>query len=217
MKTAVLGGGHGAYAAAADLAAAGHEVVLWRRDAAALDALRADPRIVRKDSAVRSVAIAGASADLGAAIAGAELIVVPLLATAQGDVARACAASRRRPGRLPAAGKLRQLRDGAARARGLGLRFAALGVVEFIDVGGADLLHHASREMAAAVDAARDAAPAIVAAHIAANRLGQKTGSGFYDYAGRDRAAYRRDLPGRTLAMVRHAGLWRPSAEDALP
>ena len=31
---------------------------------------------------------------------------------------------------------------------GLGLRFAALGVVEFIDFGGSDILHHASREMA---------------------------------------------------------------------
>ena len=31
---------------------------------------------------------------------------------------------------------------------GLGLRFAAIGVVEFIDFGGADILHHASREMA---------------------------------------------------------------------
>ena len=36
MKIAVLGGGHGCYAAAADLAEAGHEVRLWRRDGAAL-------------------------------------------------------------------------------------------------------------------------------------------------------------------------------------
>jgi len=36
MKLAILGGGHGCYAAAADLAEAGHEVMLWRRDAAAL-------------------------------------------------------------------------------------------------------------------------------------------------------------------------------------
>ena len=35
MKIAVLGGGHGAYAAAADLSQQGHEVRLWRRDAAA--------------------------------------------------------------------------------------------------------------------------------------------------------------------------------------
>ncbi|MGZ5133457.1 MAG: glycerol-3-phosphate dehydrogenase, partial [Caldimonas sp.] len=43
MKVAVLGGGHGCYAAAADLAEAGHEVRLWRRDAAALAAV-ADSR-----------------------------------------------------------------------------------------------------------------------------------------------------------------------------
>ena len=36
MKIAVLGGGHGAYAAAADLAEQGHEVRHWRRNAAAL-------------------------------------------------------------------------------------------------------------------------------------------------------------------------------------
>ena len=36
MKIAVLGGGHGCYAAAADLSEAGHEVRLWRRDVAAL-------------------------------------------------------------------------------------------------------------------------------------------------------------------------------------
>lgn len=38
MKIAVLGGGHGAYAAAADLGEQGHEVRLWRRNAAALSA-----------------------------------------------------------------------------------------------------------------------------------------------------------------------------------
>ena len=92
MKTAVLGGGHGAYAAAADLAAAGHEVVLWRRDAAALAALGARPAIVLKDEAgAREVPIAGASADLGAAVAGAQLIVVPLPATAQDELAHALA------------------------------------------------------------------------------------------------------------------------------
>ena len=116
----------------------------------------------------------------------------------------------------------RMVEEGAASAEeidkatrfGLGLRFAALGVVEFIDVGGVDILHHASREMAASVDAARYAAPAIVGAHVAANRLGLKTGSGFYDYAGRDVAAYRRDVLARTLAMVRHAGLWRAAADE---
>jgi opine dehydrogenase len=92
MRTAILGGGHGAYAAAADLAAAGHEVVLWRRDAVALAALGARPIIVLKDSAgTRNVPIAAATADIGAAVAGAELIVVPLPATSQDELARALA------------------------------------------------------------------------------------------------------------------------------
>ena len=50
MKIAVLGGGHGCYAAAADLAEAGHDVRLWRRDAAALAPLCASGSIVLKDA-----------------------------------------------------------------------------------------------------------------------------------------------------------------------
>ncbi|NPC56471.1 3-hydroxybutyryl-CoA dehydrogenase [Caenimonas soli] len=96
---------------------------------------------------------------------------------------------------------------------GLGLRFAALGVVEFIDFGGADILHHASREMSGSIDAARYTAPAVIGKMVADNRLGLKTGSGFYDYSGRDVAAYRRDVLARTLGMLKHAGLWRPPGE----
>jgi 3-hydroxybutyryl-CoA dehydrogenase len=99
---------------------------------------------------------------------------------------------------------------------GLGLRFAALGVVEFIDFGGADILNHASREMSASIDASRYAAPAIVERMVAEGRLGLKSGTGFYDYAGRDLAAYRADVLARTLGMLRHAGLWRPPAAETL-
>ena len=99
---------------------------------------------------------------------------------------------------------------------GLGLRFAALGVVEFIDFGGCDILHHASREMAAAIDPARYAAPPIVGRMVDEQRLGLKTGSGFYDYAGRDLMAYRRDVLARTLGMLTHAGLWRAPASETL-
>ena len=100
---------------------------------------------------------------------------------------------------------------------GLGLRFAALGVVEFIDFGGADILHHASREMSGSIAAARYTAPPVIGKMVADNRLGLKTGSGFYDYGGRDVAAYRLDVLARTLGMLRHAGLWRPPAETTLP
>jgi 3-hydroxybutyryl-CoA dehydrogenase len=100
---------------------------------------------------------------------------------------------------------------------GMGLRFAALGVVEFIDFGGCDILHHASREMAGSIDSARYTAPAIVERMMQEGKLGLKTGSGFYDYTGRDVAAYRRDVLARTLGMLRHAGLWRPPAESTQP
>ena len=99
---------------------------------------------------------------------------------------------------------------------GLGLRFAAIGVVEFIDFGGVDILHHASREMAGSIDAARYAAPAVIGTMVEQGHLGLKSGAGFYDYDGRDVAAYRRDVLGRTLAQVKGAGLWRPPAEDTL-
>ena len=90
MKIAVLGGGHGCYAAAADLSEAGHEVRLWRRDAAALQPVLDCGAITLKDAAgVREVPLALASADIGAAVRGAELVLIPSPAVAQADIARA--------------------------------------------------------------------------------------------------------------------------------
>ncbi|HEX5611111.1 MAG TPA: NAD/NADP octopine/nopaline dehydrogenase family protein [Burkholderiales bacterium] len=89
MKIAVLGGGNGAYAAAADLSEQGHEVRLWRRNAAAFGELRAI-RLIDVQGA-RDVPIARAGGELGKAIRGAELIVIPGPATAQEDIARAMA------------------------------------------------------------------------------------------------------------------------------
>lgn len=96
MKIAVLGGGNGAYAAAADLAERGRdrgdEVWLWRRDAEALGPLVDSPVIAIRDfRGEREVALTGASADLGAVLDGAALIVMPVPATAQADIARAMA------------------------------------------------------------------------------------------------------------------------------
>ena len=92
MKIAVLGGGHGCYAAAADLSEAGHEVRLWRRDAAALQPVAESGCITLKDAGgVREVKIALPTADIGRALNGAELIVVPTPAVAQADIARAMA------------------------------------------------------------------------------------------------------------------------------
>ncbi len=92
MRIAVLGGGHGCYAAAADLSEAGHEVALWRRDAAALQAVQHSGCITLKDAlGTREVPLALATADIAAALQGAELVVVPSPAIAQTDIANAMA------------------------------------------------------------------------------------------------------------------------------
>lgn len=118
----------------------------------------------------------------------------------------------------------RMIEEGAATAEeidratryGLGLRFAALGVVEFIDFGGADILYHASREMSASVSAERYRAPEVLNRMMAAGELGLKTGRGFYDYAGRDVNAYRRDVLSRTLGMLHHVGGFKPASRDTI-
>lgn len=88
MKIAVLGGGNGSYAAAADLSEAGHEIRFWRRDA---DAFRVvlDSRTIRlRDFAgTRDVRIALPTTDIAEAIRGADLIVAPTPAFAQHDLA----------------------------------------------------------------------------------------------------------------------------------
>ena len=124
MRIAVLGGGHGCYAAAADLAEAGHEVRLWRRDAAALAPLVESRALVLVDErGRREVAFAGASADIGAALAGAELIVLPTPALAQTDIAEAMAPHLRdgqvvflAPGTFGSVDMAREVRAPGARA-----------------------------------------------------------------------------------------------------
>lgn len=81
MRIAVLGGGNGAFAAAADLTAQGHEVRHWRRDASLLR-----ERINLEDAAGRrEIRIARACADMGEAVRGAELVFMPDPAFTQAD------------------------------------------------------------------------------------------------------------------------------------
>src|SRR4051812_3090342 len=90
MRIAVLGGGNGSFAAAGDMALAGHEVRLWRRDRAAVEAHNAaGGTIIVKDFRGRHEAKpALITNDIGAAVSGAELILCPVPATAQIDIAR---------------------------------------------------------------------------------------------------------------------------------
>jgi opine dehydrogenase len=89
VKIAVLGGGNGSFAAAGDFALQGHEVTLWRRDAAAVEAHRAaGPRIVVKDAnGCHDVPLVLVTTDIAEAIRSAELILCPTPAFAQHDIA----------------------------------------------------------------------------------------------------------------------------------
>ena len=90
MKIAVLGGGNGSFAAAGDFVLQGHDVRLWRRDAALVAQHReAGFRIVLKDSrGTHDIAVSLVTTDIGVAVAGAELILCPAPAFAQVDIAR---------------------------------------------------------------------------------------------------------------------------------
>lgn len=91
MRIAVLGGGHGAYAAAADLAEQGHHVRLWRRDRSAFAPVLESKAITLIDEkGSRAIGISP-TVDVGQAIHGAELVLMPGPATAQLDIGRAMA------------------------------------------------------------------------------------------------------------------------------
>jgi 3-hydroxybutyryl-CoA dehydrogenase len=79
--------------------------------------------------------------------------------------------------------------DRAFRA-GMGFRYATIGIFEFIDWGGVDILHRASDYLTKALGDERFRAARLVEEKVAANELGPKTGRGFYDYGGERREAF---------------------------
>ncbi len=74
---------------------------------------------------------------------------------------------------------------------GFGLRFAVLGVLEFIDWGGNDILYHGSKHLSRAIDSDRYAVPDIIERNMREGRNGVREGSGFFDYRDRDVDEYR--------------------------
>lgn len=90
-RVAVIGGGNGSFAAVADAVKAGHEVRWWRRDAEALAEVRAAGGITVIDHAgTRQVPVTPVT-DLGEALEGAELILAPIPASGQVELAASLA------------------------------------------------------------------------------------------------------------------------------
>jgi len=93
---------------------------------------------------------------------------------------------------------------------GFGFRFAVLGMLEFIDWGGGDILYYASRYLTGALGSERYAAPEIVERNMAEGRRGLRDGAGFLNYDGLDVEAYRRERLKAFVELLGHYGLNRP-------
>jgi len=92
---------------------------------------------------------------------------------------------------------------------GFGFRFAVLGMLEFIDWGGGDILHYASRYLTGALDSERYAAPEIIGRNMEQGRIGLSTRQGFLDYAGMDVDAYREARLKAFVELLKHFDLAR--------
>ncbi len=97
---------------------------------------------------------------------------------------------------------------------GFGFRYAVLGLLEFIDWGGGDILYYASRYLEAALGSDRYRVPDVISRNMQEGRIGLRTGAGFLDYSGLDIDAYRDQRLAALVEMLRHFKLARPPVLD---
>jgi len=97
---------------------------------------------------------------------------------------------------------------------GFGFRYAVLGLLEFIDWGGGDILYYASRYLEGALGSDRYRAPEVISRNMRDGRIGLRTGAGFLDYSGLDIDAYREQRLAALVDLLRHFGLARPPVLD---
>src|SRR6267142_5022400 len=97
---------------------------------------------------------------------------------------------------------------------GFGFRYATMGLLEFIDWGGGDILYYASRYLEGALHSDRYRAPDVISRNMERGRIGMRSGAGFLDYAGKDIDAWREARLAALVELLRHFGLARPPVLD---
>ena len=90
---------------------------------------------------------------------------------------------------------------------GFGVRYAVLGLLEFIDWGGGDIVYYATKYLAGSLDDKRFTVPEIIEENMRENRNGIRDGQGFYDYRERDVDAYRQERMGDFVKLLQHLSL----------
>jgi 3-hydroxybutyryl-CoA dehydrogenase len=97
---------------------------------------------------------------------------------------------------------------------GFGFRYAVMGLLEFIDWGGGDILYYASRYLEGALGSDRYRAPEVISRNMRDGRIGMRTGAGFLDYSGLDVDAYREQRLAAMVDLLRHFDLARAPVLD---
>jgi len=95
---------------------------------------------------------------------------------------------------------------------GFGIRYATMGLIEFTDWGGVDILYYANKYLSANLDP-RYASPPSVAEKMEKGELGLNAGKGYYDFGEMDVDAYRREKLSTFIALLRKLDLM-PKATD---
>ena len=90
---------------------------------------------------------------------------------------------------------------------GFGIRYATLGLLEFIDWGGGDILFHATNYLGQNLDKDRFSTPEIIKKNMKEGRNGLRDGVGFYDWQGQDAESYRRQRLTEFIRLLQHREL----------
>ena len=99
---------------------------------------------------------------------------------------------------------------------GFGPRFAVLGLLEFIDWGGGDILYYASNYLSKSIGP-RYEAPNIIKTNMESGRNGLREGEGFFDYREIDTNAYRQQRIKDFVSLLQYKDLlpsYRPYADN---
>ena len=97
---------------------------------------------------------------------------------------------------------------------GFGFRYAVMGLLEFIDWGGGDILFYASRYLEGALGSDRYRAPDVISDNMRDGRIGMRAGAGFLDYSGKDIDAYKEQRLAELVKLLQHFKLARPPVID---
>lgn len=89
---------------------------------------------------------------------------------------------------------------------GFGPRYATLGVMEFIDWGGVDILYYAGHYLSKALDSPRHAPPEEVTRMMEDGRKGMREGQGYYDFRDMDADAWQKEKLTRFVTLLGSLG-----------